>query len=129
MHGHGKMAAAPASDTAMHKGRYCLCVEPRLFFFRDTCRLAPICANASRIGLYRPNIGVFRSEKRNQPVRGKKKKKTLNRKYRWILIQDSHCRRHNFTGLNPFFHCFFVLFFLGLFCFFFFISFFFFFFL
>ena len=72
------------------------------FSFSDLCRLAPIrlrCAlnraDSDCIG----RISVCFGRKKEI---GRLKKKTLNRKYPWILIQDSRCRRHNFTGFNPF---------------------------
>ena len=113
MHGRGKLAAAPASDVAMHEGRRCLRVEPHpvfFFSFRDTRRLAStrsrrelICA---KLGWFAPigaELAKYRcvsAGKRKSADEGKKKKKLkpkIPRRY----------RRHNLT---PFFFFFFLFF-------------------
>ena len=68
---------------------------------------SPTRADAAQIGPYRPNIGVFRPEKGNWPVR---RKKNLKPKILVDLIRSLH-------PLNPFLlllllFCFFVFFFL-----------------
>ena len=105
MHGRGKMADAPTSDAAMREGCRCMRVEPRPVFFCfvlfwDLRRLSPIQLRRTPNRADLPQFGsnrivsaeywCFRPEKGNRPVRRKKKKKkNLNQKYRWILIQDS----------------------------------------
>ena len=67
MHGHSKLAAAPVSDAAKHKGHCCLCVEllPVFVFFvfffpfRDMRRHGLIRSVSDRIGRnrrYRPKF-------------------------------------------------------------------------
>ena len=83
-----------------------------IFFFRFAIRVdlhrlgadaswfVPNWADSLRLGPNQPNIGVFRPEKENWPVRKKKKKKLkpkIPRRY----------RRHNLT---PFFFFFFLFF-------------------
>ena len=67
MHGHSSKGAAPASDSARRgdAGGTLLTTRP--------CRVEPRPATwIPRLGPYRPNIGVFRLEKGNRPVRKKK---------------------------------------------------------
>ena len=101
-----------------HLTRWCVrdataCASNRIYFFS---RYTSTRADLRQLKPNRFISAEYRCVSvRKRKSAGKGKKKNLNRKYRWILIQDSHCRCHNFTGLNPFFHCFFVLFFLSLF--------------
>ena len=89
-----------------HSGTALGRVLSRVFFFPDPRRCG---SDQGRFGSYRPNIGVFRPEKGNRPIR-EIKKKNLKPKIPVDLIR---CRRLH--RLNPFLlllllFCFFVFF-------------------
>ena len=68
-------------DTATREGRRWPCVRPRpatcFFFSPIRADAAQTQADSRRFGSYRLNIGVFRPEKGNRPVRRRKKKRKL----------------------------------------------------
>ena len=109
-HGHAVSGVPPASPRPAESDASAAPLEPRpcsvgLCPATWIPRLAPTWLKSSRLGSYWPNIGVFRPEKGNRPVR--RKKKNLKPKTPVDLIRRLH-------RLNPFLlllFCFFVFFF------------------
>ena len=76
MHGRGSRGAAPASNSA---GRGDAGVTPLTARQATSCHVdSPTRVDATQIGPYQLNIGVFRPEKGNRPIRRKKNFKTEN---------------------------------------------------
>ena len=121
MHRRDARGDAPLSDARGMPLTARRAMSCHVFFFSPTCgdaaqtqadlhRTRPISADSSRIESYQSNIGVFRPEKGNRPVR---KKKNLKLKIPVDLIR-CYCRLHR---LNTFLlllllFCFFIFLFL-----------------